>query len=250
VQKPQHDRNWEVGQEKLPRFIVNGEHVIVENFRDFVWHDDGSADHVYRTEEFDMTQLEGVDVIVSHFAEYEGMAHIFVSFRFQDAKNMVISVETRREEGENFSPWLGLLRQFEIIYVVGSERDVIGVRTHVRNERVYIYPTVATKDQAQKLLSLLMQDVNAIYNKPVFYNTIFNNCTNAITRRVEDISDVKFPLTYRMLLPGFVDEILYEKQLIPHDKLYDQIKEDHRVTNDRIVPNNPDFSTIIRQREK
>jgi len=50
-----------------------------------------------------------------------------------------------------------------------------------------------------------------------------------------------------MLLPGFVDEILYKEQLIPHDGSYDQTKENYRVTNDRIVPSDPDFSTIIRQ---
>ena len=246
VQKPRHDRIWESEHEKLPRITIDDTLITVENFRDFVWHKDGDVDAVYRTQQFDLTQMEGVDVIISHFAPSECMAHIFVSFRFNDGKNMVISVETRREEGEKYSPWMGLLRQVELIYVVGSEQDVIGSRTYVRDERVYIYPTLATSHQAQKLLTLMMGDVNAINKRPMFYNTIFNNCTNAITRRVEEMSDVQFPLSYRMLLPGFVDGVLYEHKLIPYNKPFAQIKQDHWVDNAIISPDHPDFSQAIR----
>ncbi len=250
LQHPHHDRDWELGQEKLPSFKMDGERVTVENFRDFSWHEDGTVDITYRTAEFDLAQLIGMDVVISHFDDFEGMAHIFVSFRFQEGENMVISVETRREKGEKFSPWLGLLRQFEVIYVVGSERDIIGLRTHVRKERVYIYPTVATPQRSKQLLLLLIQDINAIYDAPVFYNTIFNNCTNVITRRVEEISDVSFPFTYRMILPGFADEVLYEMNLIPHDRSFDEMKVYYRVNNDRVMPSDENFSTLIRQHDQ
>ena len=248
-QHPRHDRDWEVGQEKLPTFQMDGKHIKVKNFRDFTWHDDGRADIMYRTAEFDLSQLIGMDVVISHFDDFEGMAHIFVSFRFQEGENLAISVETRRENGEKFSPWLGLFRQFEMIYVVGSERDIIGMRTYVRNERVHIYPTVATPQRSEQLLMLLIQDINAIADRPVFYNTVFNNCTNVITRRVEEISDVSFPLTYRMILPGFVDDVLYKMNLIPSDRSFDEIKAYYRVNNDRVMPSDENYSLLIRQHD-
>lgn len=247
LQHPRHDRDWEMGQEKLPFFHIDGTRITVENFRDFTWYEDGTVDAKYRTSLFDLTQLTGVDVIISHFDDLEGMAHIFVSFTFREGENMVISVESRREKGEKFSPWLGLMRQFELIYVVGSERDVIGLRTHIRNERLYIYPTGASSDESKKLLLLLMQDVNAIQNAPVFYHTIFRNCTNVITRRVEQMSDISFPLTYKMFLPGYMDEVLYEMKIIPHDKPFDDIKNFYRVENDSIMPSDPAYSEKIRK---
>ena len=57
-----------------------------------------------------------------------GPAHAFVSFGFDDGGYVAISVEARREAGETYSPARGLMKQFEIMYVVGDERDLIGLR--------------------------------------------------------------------------------------------------------------------------
>ncbi|MGW8184687.1 MAG: lipoprotein N-acyltransferase Lnb domain-containing protein [Candidatus Moraniibacteriota bacterium] len=247
VKKPSHNRNWENGQEKLPKIELSGDKIKVVNYRNFNWQDDGTVENVYQEEYFELSKIQGVDVIISHFSDFEGLAHIFLSFRFADDKNLVVSVETRREKGEEFSPWLGIIRKFEIIYVVGSEKDIIGVRTDIRKERVYIYPTVATPQKARKLFLLLADDINHIYAKPTFYNTLLNNCTNTITRRVEDISEVKFPLTYKTILPGFMDEILYEIKLIPTDKDFLEIKNYYQVDNSRVNRNNLDYSKQIRE---
>lgn len=246
LKKPSHDRNWENGQDKLPKIELSGNEVKVTNYRNFDWQDDGVVKNIYQEEYFKLDKIQGVDVIISHFSDFEGLAHIFLSFRFADDKNLVVSVETRRENGEEFSPWLGLLRKFEIIYVVGSEKDIIGVRTDIRKERVYIYPTAANPQKAQELFLLLAGDINQIYAKPTFYNTLLNNCTNAITRRVEDISEVNFPLTYKTILPGFMDEVLYEMKLIPADKDFIEIKNYYRVDNNKVNRNSVDYSSQIR----
>lgn len=247
LQKPRHDRNWEEGHEKLPQINIEAEKIKVTNFRDFNWLDGGGVEKNYKQEEFDLSKLEGVDVIISHFSDFEGLAHIFLSFRFSDHKNMVISFETRREVGEKFSPWLGLIRKFEIIYVVGSEKDIIGVRTDIRKERVYLYPTVADANKSRDLLLSLVQDINNIYQSPTFYNTLFKNCTNAITRRVEDISAVKFPLTYKTLMPGFMDEVLYDIELIPHERTFQEIKDYYLIDNIKVNRSNLDYSQQIRR---
>ena len=36
--------------------------------------------------------------------------------------------------GEGFAPLASLFKQFELIYVVGDERDLVGVRTNYRDE--------------------------------------------------------------------------------------------------------------------
>jgi hypothetical protein len=196
VFRPSHDRAWELGQEALPQITIDENDVItITNFRNFDWQKDGGATPRYETRTYALDTLKSVDVLISHFADFEGLAHIFLSFGFTNGEHIVISFETRRENGEEFSPMLGMLRQFEIIYVVGSEEDIIGVRTDVReNERVYLYPTRATPESAQRLFLKLTDDINALYKNPRIYNTLLHNCTNEITRRVEDISDVKFPL--------------------------------------------------------
>jgi hypothetical protein len=191
--------------------------------------------------------MTGVDVLISHFDDFEGLAHIFLSFGFAGGEQVVVSLETRREVGEEFSPVLGLLRQFEIIYVVGSEEDVVGVRTGHRNERVYLYPTKATAEQARKLFDLLAADINGIYQKPKMYNTLTNNCTNSLTRPVEVMSGVRFPLTWKTILPGYFDEVLYEMDLIQSELSFAEIKAMHLIDNNKVDVNAPNYSFNLRQ---
>jgi hypothetical protein len=159
---------------------------------------------------------------------------------------LVVSVETRREASETFSPLLGLLRQFEIIYVVGSESDIVGVRTDHRKERVYVYPTTATSDQARQLLELLIADINSVYETPQMYNTLARNCTNALTRRVEDMSSVDFPFTWKTVLPGYFDEVLHQLGLITGEGTFAEIKAAHLINNEGLDATAPTYSTDLR----
>ncbi len=246
---PSHERNWEFGQEQLPVFRTEGNTLIVEHFRNFAWTGELTAESRYETRRFDLAQLSDLDVFISHFDDLEGIAHIFLSFGFSDGGHLVISLESRREVGETFSPFRGLFRQYEIIYVVGSEADIVGARTKWRGERVYRYPTVATPEQSRLLLDRLVEDINGIAATPKFYNTLTNNCTNELTRRVEDMSTVQFPLTWKTLLPGYFDEVLYEMGLIKSAGSFAETKRVHLIDNTLADPREPSFSQHLRNAE-
>ena len=244
--EPSHDRAWEFGQEQLPRFAIEGDRLRIDHFRDFRWTSETMAEPRYETREYDLRTLQTLDVFISHFSDFEGLAHIFLSFGFADVEQIVVSLESRREIGEEFSPLLGLFRQYEMIYVVGSERDVVGVRTGPRQERVYRYPTVATAAQARALLEALGRDINAVADAPRFYNTLTDNCTNGLTRRVEDIAPVRFPFTWKTLLPGYFDAVLYDMGLIPSSGDFEATKAIYQVDNTLVDPASPDYSRMLR----
>jgi len=247
--QPSHDRDWELGHEALPSITYNAtsSRVTIDNFRNFSWTAVKSAEASYETRTFDLDKITGVDVLISHFDDFEGLAHIFLSFGFKDGERVVVSLETRRESDETFSPLLGILRQFEIIYVVGSEEDIVGVRTGHRNERVYLYPTKATPEQARKLFNLLAEDINGVYQKPRMYNTLTNNCTNELTRPVEVMSEVNFPLTWKTILPGYFDEVLYELGLIDTSQSFVEIKLKHLIDNELVDVTSDTYSADLRQ---
>lgn len=247
--RPSHDRIWELGQEALPHitYTATSSNITIENYRNFAWTGTKSATTTYETRTFDLDKLTGVDVFISHFDEFEGLAHIFLSFGFGNDEHIVVSLETRRETDETFSPLLGILRQFEIIYVVGSEEDIVGVRTGHRNERVYLYPTVATPEQARKLFDLLAAEINGVYQQPRMYNTLTHNCTNELTRPVEKMSAVRFPLTWKTILPGYFDEILYNLALIDTDQSFTEIKNKHYIDNTAVDVTKETYSTDLRR---
>lgn len=244
--RPSHEREWEFGQKVLPTFIVDGDRLRIDNFRDFRWTGEMAAEERYESRTYDLRTLVSLDVFISHFDDFEGLAHIFLSFGFADGEQVVISLESRREVGEEFSPLRGLFRQYEIIYVVGSERDIVGVRTGYRGERVYRYPTVATAAEARALFLALGRDINAVATEPRFYNTLTRNCTNELTRRVEDISTADFPFTWKTLLPGYFDEVLYEMKLIPSSGTFEETKAIYRVDNALVNPESESFSRDLR----
>jgi hypothetical protein len=248
AQRPSHNRNWEVGQEKLPQIIFEDDNITINNFRNFLWKKDKEVEKIYETRKFKLSEINSADVVISHFDKNEGLAHIFLSFGTSDGKHIIVSMETRRELGEEFSPLLGLLRQFEIIYVVGSERDVIGLRTDVREgERVYLYQTIASPEKSQQLFMKLAEEINSIFAKPKIYNTLTHNCTNEISRRVESISDLDFPLSWKTIMPGYFDEILYEMKIISHNKPFEEVKKEHLIDNTKVNYLDEDYSKQLRE---
>jgi len=247
VFSPSNDRDWEVGQEALPNITIEDKKIVIENFRNFDWKDDENVDKNYETREFNLDQLESLDVFISHFDDFEGLAHIFLSFGFSDGEQIVISVETRREKDEEFSPILGLARQFELLYVVSSEEDIVGLRTDLRSERVYLYPTVASPEMTKKIFLEVTEGVNSIYEKPQIYNTLTRNCTNELTREVEEATHINFPLTWKTVLPGYFDEVLFKMDLIKTDKKFNETKEDALIDNQAVDRHNGSYSLDLRK---
>ena len=245
-QKPSHARTWENGHEELPSIAIEDGLITIQNMRDFEWDGPFSAEPNYITDTFNLEEMQTAETIISHFAEFEGMAHIFLSFGFTDGRHINISLETRREADEKFSPLLGLLRQFEIIYVVGTDRDLIGVRTGHRDERVYIYPVIASPEKIQELFVALSEEINDVYANPRFYNTLAHNCTNELTKEVEEISDLDFPLTYKTLLPGFFDEVLYSMNLLSTSTPFETLKKNSLVVNSKVDEKSENYSADVR----
>jgi len=64
-----------------------------------------------------------------------GAAHTFVSFGFKSGDFLAISIEIRKEKGESFSAWRGLLKRYELMYVIADERDVIKLRAAIKTTR-------------------------------------------------------------------------------------------------------------------
>ena len=81
------------------------------------------------------------------------VGHTFLSFIFDNAPPLSISIETRPEVGEGFEPIASLFKQFELIYVVGDERDLVGVRTNHRRETVYLYRLNTSPENVRRLLT-------------------------------------------------------------------------------------------------
>ena len=145
---PSHDRQWRPEVAVMPRAFLDGDRVRLTGVRNFEYRTQNDFTVRYEEREISLSHLTGIDFYVSYWSE--GLvAHTFLSFIFDNALPLSISIETRPEVGEGFAPIASLFKQFELIYVVGDERDLVGVRANYRGETVYLYRLNASPDDAR-----------------------------------------------------------------------------------------------------
>lgn len=196
------DRHWTIDAARQPTIEVADARIVIHDFRDFRWRSVEDADAVREVREFDPDRVEGVDFLVSSWGSAR-IVHTFLSFRFENSEPICISIEVRRERGEQYHPIPGLFKHYELIYQVGSERDFIGVRVLHRGESVSLYPTNATPEQSRMLLLSMLNAGSRLHREPRFYHSIGRNCTTQLVRHVDLVLESPIPWSSALLLNGW-----------------------------------------------
>jgi len=188
-----------------------------------------------------------VGFFVVPFPELPSLAHTMLSFGFADRDYLAVSVEIRKEQGETYAPLKGMLGQFEIMYVLGDERDLIGLRTNYRLHEVYMYRVRATPAQAQTLFRDVIERVNKLAVEPEYYNTLTNNCTTNILRHVNHLDPKAVPFDWRVVLTGQSDRLAYERGLLDTNLSFEETKARAKINYAAYRwRESPDFSVAIR----
>ena len=242
---PSHNREWRPEVAVMPRATIDGDRVRITGVRDFSYRSRNDFTVHYEEREVQLSHLTGLDFFVSYWSEGP-VAHTFVSFIFDNAPPLSISIETRPEVGEGFDPLASLFKQFELIYVVGDERDLVRVRTNYRNETVYLYHLNTPVESVQKLLLIYLGRINELADRPEFYHLLTNSCTINIIRYA-NAAGRNGTFNLRHLLNGFIDSYLYHSGRVNTTLPFEELRR-RSLINDvaRAAGNAPDFSDRIR----
>jgi hypothetical protein len=202
----------------------------------------------YYTKAFDITKIASVDYVIDPFSSWKAVAHAFLTFGFKDGEHVAISIEIRKKKGDSFSPIRGLFKQFEIMYVIADERDVIRLRSNYRKDKVYMYPIKAPQEKIGELFLDMLTRANKLRDQPEFYNTLANSCTTNIMNHANRIYPGSIPLSYRAVLAGYSDRYAFDLGLIDTDLTFEEARAQYMIS-DRAVESahDPDFSAKIRE---
>ena len=246
--RPSNERNWTRDQTRMPFANFEADVVDIQHVRYATYRNTDDYDVRWSTKRYDLNAIRTVDFLVEPFAAWRGPAHTLLTFGFSDGEHVAISVEIRKEQGETFSPLKGLFKQYEIMYVIGDEQDLIGLRANVRRNPVYLFPIRATKEQVRALFVSMLQRANQLRKQPQFYNTLANNCITNIIRHLEEVSRQSVSFDLRVLFPGYADELAVELDLINFSGSLDEARERFRI-NDRsgFIDDGREWSRQIRQ---
>jgi hypothetical protein len=249
---PSNVRSWQEEQAVLPYAEFRGNQIVAHNVRHCRYFNEETfvVEHDDRT--YDLAHLQAVDFFMVPFQDMPRLAHTMLSFEFVPPDGppqyLAVSIETRKEQGETYAAWKGSARQYELMYVLADERDVVQLRTNHRGEDVYRYRTTATPDQARVLLIDVLARTNQLASRPEFYETFRNNCTTNLVDHVNRIKPNRLVYDYRVLLPGYSDQLAFDEGLITPFGTFEETKQRAYINGKALAAaNREDFSQAIRR---
>jgi hypothetical protein len=242
---PSNDRPWRPEVAVLPRAIIDGDRVRLVGVRDFQYRTRDDFDIRYIEREVSIAHLQSLDLFISYWS-IGPVAHTFVSFNFDNAPPVCISIETRPEVGEGFDPIASLFKQFELIYVVGEERDVVGVRAAHRDEAILLYRIQAPPELVRRLFREYLDRINELADHPEWYHLLKNSCTVNIVRYANAAGRAG-RFHYSHLLNGLIDRYLYSSGVVAPGLPFDKLRRRSWIHETAAATeHDPDFSDRIR----
>jgi hypothetical protein len=242
---PSNDRDWQPDVSTLPFADIRGDRVIVHNVRNADYRSE--TDYTVRLEnrELNLAQLRSLDLFLIHWGS-PAIAHTIMSWGFDGDRYLAISIETRKEKGEEYSALRGFFRQYELYYVVADERDVVRLRTNYRGEDVNVYRLDTSPADARWLLVRYLEAANRLREEPQWYNALTDNCTTAI-QRLAGPGQRRSWWSWKLFLNGYLDELAYDIGAIDRSMPFPDLKARSRV-NERAkaADDDPRFSVLIR----
>jgi hypothetical protein len=244
--QPSNDRDWQPDVARTTWVAVDGDRVTVHELRNFDYRSETDYTPRWETRAFDLAKLQGLDLFMSYWGA-PGIAHTIMSWDFSDGQHLAVSIETRKEKGEEYSAVKGFFKQYEIYYVVADERDVIRLRTNYRREEVHLYQLRTPLSRARRILLDYVGSINALHERPDFYNAATANCTTTITRHIRHVG-LAFPFDWRVIMNGRLDELLYEHGIVDTSRPFPEVRQASLVNaRAEAADQDPAFSARIRE---
>jgi hypothetical protein len=246
--KPTNIGDWQADVDRPAWVQIDGDRTTIHNLRNCDYRTETDYSNCWSDRTVNLSDLRGADLFFTTWGvPYIG--HPIVSFWFGDNQHVAFSIEARYKGGQDYSAILGFFRQYELIFVVADERDVVRLRTNFRkDEDVFLYHVNMGPDSARAIFLTYVRYLNHLKDNPEWYNALTRNCTTTLDTQISKEVSNPQPWNYQFLVNGTLDELLYDRGRLVTDGLpfKDLKSRAHINAAAKTADSSPDFSAIIR----
>ncbi len=250
LMRPSNERAWQPDVAQQPYAEIAGDQVTVHNVRNCTYHSETNFTAAFETRRYDLAKLHTADIFLVDWGLHK-VAHTMLSFGFEDGQYLCFSIETRKKIGENYSAFKGLFRQYEVIFIAGDERDLVGLRTNFRQgETVRLYRMVKAPPQSVRGVFVdYMNRINSLKRKPEWYNAVTENCMVGFFQIARQHAvKGRGRWHWSVILNGYADRHAYENGALDTTLPFGELRERSIVNaRARAAGDSPAFSSLIRE---
>lgn len=252
---PSLDRNWNLDQKILPEMSFSGNIVSIKNIRNFTYKTTDDYKVNYYDKDYDLDKIESLYYIIEPFSNFDWPAHTMMSFGFSNGDYVTISGEIRKEVWESFSAFKWLMREYELVYMIWDENDLVKLRANYRKDEVIMYPIKTDKENIKNIFISMLEKADSLTKNPEFYNTIANNCTTSILKHANQIrqntNKSKIWWSIYTFLPSRSDSVIYDLWLIDTSLSLVEAREYYKINDlSEKFAENENYSKMIRKERK
>lgn len=211
---PETTRDWLPEQAETATVTREGDMVTIHNLRDWTYDAERPLETTWTSKTINPDDIERTWFIIEPFADWKAVGHTFLSFELTSGEVISFSVEARREQGEEYKATKGLVREYELSYQWGTERDFVTRRLIYLNHPLRLYPMTLSKEDSRALFLSLTEETNVLAEHPRFYNTLTANCTNILAKIVNKHYPGTLPYDLSWNFTGYADLYLFKEGLI------------------------------------
>lgn len=205
------DRDWYPYLAMTSHVEMTPEQVRVSPVSDWTYSAEGERTRNYTERSFAISDVRNVWFVLEPQPGSRLAAHTLLLFELTGDRLVGLTIEARREQGEDYSALRGAFNAFELSYLWAEARDLLTRRAVMLDHEVFVYPVAISDEQEQVLLRRVLERTEELEAHPRFYNTLFSNCTNELAKAAG------FNWAPAYILTGTSDEYLFGRGIIPGD---------------------------------